>query len=149
MLGSCVPRCSVVVVVIPRVDAGRGVPAAAVTVERASWPVALGTPGPVSHAHALQESHLKELDVLILGDRLMLLEYLKLLKKHKRDADRSRSLCWTAASILPSSETANILRASVNELAIMSPKDTNLPVIDTPSVTVPAGVLRLLAVAPL
>ena len=30
--------------------------------------------------------------VIILGDRIMLQEYLALLKKHKRDADRSKAL---------------------------------------------------------
>jgi hypothetical protein len=45
----------------------------------------------------LQESHLKELNVLVLGDRIMFMEYLKLLKKHKRDADRSKSL-WSGTT---------------------------------------------------
>ena len=33
----------------------------------------------------------------MVGERILFLEYLKLLKKHKRDADRSRSL-WTATT---------------------------------------------------
>ena len=36
------------------------------------------------------------LNVLI-GDRILFLEYLILLKKHKRDADRSKAL-WTATT---------------------------------------------------
>ena len=45
----------------------------------------------------LQESHLKEIGVTMVGERILFIEYLKLLKKHKRDADRSRSL-WTATT---------------------------------------------------
>ena len=43
---------------------------------------------------------MKELGCVVLGDRLVFLEYLKLLKKHKRDADRSRSL-WSATTPVP------------------------------------------------
>jgi hypothetical protein len=46
---------------------------------------------------ALEESHLKEIGVTMVGERILFIEYLKLLKKHKRDADRSRSL-WTATT---------------------------------------------------
>lgn len=45
----------------------------------------------------LQENHLKEIGVTMVGERILFIEYLKLLKKHKRDADRSRSL-WTATT---------------------------------------------------
>lgn len=45
----------------------------------------------------VQESHLKEIGVTMVGERILFIEYLKLLKKHKRDADRSRSL-WTATT---------------------------------------------------
>ena len=45
----------------------------------------------------LQEDHLKEMKVMVVGDRVRFLEYLKLLKKLKRDADRSKSL-WTATT---------------------------------------------------
>lgn len=34
---------------------------------------------------------------MVLGDRIMFLEFLKLLKKHKRDADRSKSL-WSGTT---------------------------------------------------
>lgn len=40
---------------------------------------------------------MKELNVLVLGDRIMFMEFLKLLKKHKRDADRSKSL-WSGTT---------------------------------------------------
>ncbi len=43
---------------------------------------------------------MKELGVVVLGDRLVFLEYLKLLKKHKRDADRSKSL-WSGTTPVP------------------------------------------------
>ena len=42
-------------------------------------------------------SHLKEIGCVVVGDRIIFLEYLKLLKKHKRDADRSRAL-WNATT---------------------------------------------------
>ena len=44
---------------------------------------------------ALREEHIKELGCAVLGDRILFMEYLALLKKHKRDLDRSKSL-WTA-----------------------------------------------------
>ena len=54
-----------------------------------------------SHTHSVlshaQESHLKELGCANVGDRIIFLEFLKLLKKHKRDADRSKSL-WNATT---------------------------------------------------
>ena len=40
---------------------------------------------------------MKELGVLVLGDRIMFMEFLKFLKKHKRDADRSKSL-WSGTT---------------------------------------------------
>lgn len=40
---------------------------------------------------------MKELGVLVLGDRINFLEFLKQLKKHKRDADRSKSL-WSGTT---------------------------------------------------
>ncbi|XP_064384259.1 uncharacterized protein LOC135333263 [Halichondria panicea] len=46
---------------------------------------------------ALEEPHLQELKVMVIGDRIIFLEYLKLLKKHKRDADRSKAL-WTGVT---------------------------------------------------
>lgn len=46
---------------------------------------------------ALEESHLKELGCANVGDRIIFLEFLKLLKKHKRDADRSKSL-WNGTT---------------------------------------------------
>lgn len=45
----------------------------------------------------LEESHLKEIGCTVVGDRVVFLEYLKLLKKHKRDADRSRAL-WSGTT---------------------------------------------------
>ena len=44
---------------------------------------------------ALREEHIKELGCTVLGDRILFMEYLALLKKHKRDLDRSKAL-WTA-----------------------------------------------------
>ena len=44
---------------------------------------------------ALREEHIKELGCAVLGDRILFMEYLSLLKKHKRDLDRSKAL-WTA-----------------------------------------------------
>ena len=44
---------------------------------------------------ALREEHIKELGCAVLGDRILFMEYLALLKKHKRDLDRSKAL-WTA-----------------------------------------------------
>ena len=50
------------------------------------------------HAHThTQESHLIEMGIHVIGDRIVFLEYLKLLKKHKRDADRSQSL-WSGST---------------------------------------------------
>lgn len=46
---------------------------------------------------SLEEAHMKELGVLVLGDRIMFMEFLKFLKKHKRDADRSKSL-WSGTT---------------------------------------------------
>lgn len=46
---------------------------------------------------ALTESHMKEMGCCVLGDRILFLDYLVLLKKHKRDADRSRAL-WHATT---------------------------------------------------
>ena len=46
---------------------------------------------------SLQESHLKEMNVMVVGDRIVFLEYLKQLKKHKRDADRSKAL-WNGTT---------------------------------------------------
>lgn len=46
---------------------------------------------------ALQESHLKELGCDRVGDRLTLLDYLHVLKKHKKDLDRSQAL-WTGTT---------------------------------------------------
>ena len=45
----------------------------------------------------LTRSHLKDMGFTIVGDRITFLEYLKQLKKHKRDLDRSRAL-WTATT---------------------------------------------------
>jgi len=50
---------------------------------------------------ALREEHIKELGCAVLGDRILFMEYLALLKKHKRDLDRSKSL-WTAQTPLNS-----------------------------------------------
>ena len=44
---------------------------------------------------ALREEHIKELGCAVLGDRILFMEYLALLKKHKRDLDRSKAL-WSA-----------------------------------------------------
>ena len=64
------------------------------------------TPPPASHPLSLlplppptpsQESHLKEIGINIVGDRIVFMEYLKLLKKHKRDADRSKAL-WNGTT---------------------------------------------------
>ena len=44
-----------------------------------------------------QETHLREIGISIVGDRLVFMDYLKLLKKHKRDADRSKSL-WSGTT---------------------------------------------------
>ena len=52
------------------------------------------TPSPLTPS---QEIHLREIGINIVGDRIIFMEYLKLLKKHKRDADRSRSL-WNATT---------------------------------------------------
>lgn len=46
---------------------------------------------------SLTEDHMKEMGCAVLGDRILLIEYLSLLKKHKRDADRSRAL-WNATT---------------------------------------------------
>jgi len=46
---------------------------------------------------ALEEVHLKEIGITVVGDRLVFMDYLKLLKKHKRDADRSKSL-WSGTT---------------------------------------------------
>ena len=46
---------------------------------------------------ALSEEHLKELDVMLLGDRVLFLEYLAILKKKKRQLERSTSL-WTGTT---------------------------------------------------
>ena len=46
---------------------------------------------------ALEESHLREIGINIVGDRIIFMEYLKLLKKHKRYADRSKSL-WNGTT---------------------------------------------------
>lgn len=43
---------------------------------------------------ALEEVHQKELGCDKVGDRIMLLDYLKVLKKHKKDLDRSQAL-WS------------------------------------------------------
>ena len=43
---------------------------------------------------ALREEHIKELGCAVLGDRILFMEYLQLLKKHKKDLDRSRAL-WS------------------------------------------------------
>ena len=51
----------------------------------------------MSHHLSVQESHLKELGCANIGDRIIFLEFLKLLKKHKRDADRSRAL-WSGTT---------------------------------------------------
>ena len=40
---------------------------------------------------------MKELGCANVGDRIIFLEFLKLLKKHKRDADRSRAL-WNGTT---------------------------------------------------
>ena len=45
----------------------------------------------------LTEEHMKEMGCAVLGDRILFLDYLALLKKHKRDADRSRAL-WNATT---------------------------------------------------
>ena len=44
---------------------------------------------------ALKEEHIKELGCAVLGDRILFMEYLALLKKHKKDLDRSKAL-WSA-----------------------------------------------------
>ncbi|XP_003385689.1 PREDICTED: uncharacterized protein LOC100634434 [Amphimedon queenslandica] len=46
---------------------------------------------------ALSEDHMKEMGCAVLGDRILFMEYLQLLKKHKRDADRSRAL-WSGTT---------------------------------------------------
>jgi hypothetical protein len=46
---------------------------------------------------SLQEEHIKEMGCAVLGDRILFMDYLQLLKKHKRDADRSKSL-WTGTT---------------------------------------------------
>ena len=40
---------------------------------------------------------MKEMQCCVIGDRILFLEYLKLLKKHKRDLDRSKAL-WTGTT---------------------------------------------------
>ena len=46
---------------------------------------------------ALTEEHMKELACSVLGERILFLEYLAVLKRHKRDADRSKAL-WSAST---------------------------------------------------
>lgn len=46
---------------------------------------------------SLEESHLKDMGFHIVGDRITFLDYLKQLKKHKRDLDRGRAL-WNATT---------------------------------------------------
>ena len=46
---------------------------------------------------ALTEEHMKELTCAVLGQRILFLEYLALLKRHKRDADRSKTL-WSVTT---------------------------------------------------
>lgn len=46
---------------------------------------------------ALTEEHMKELTCAVLGQRVLFLEYLAVLKRHKRDADRSKTL-WSVTT---------------------------------------------------
>ena len=46
---------------------------------------------------ALTEEHLKELNVMLLGDRVLFLEYLGILRKKKRQQERAKSL-WTGTT---------------------------------------------------
>ena len=48
---------------------------------------------------ALREEHVKELGFRVLGERLLFLEYLSVLKKNKRDLDRSKAL-WSITTPL-------------------------------------------------
>ena len=43
---------------------------------------------------SMTEDHMKELGCAVLGDRIAFMNYLDLLKRHKREADRSKSL-WS------------------------------------------------------
>ncbi|KAL5479820.1 hypothetical protein EMCRGX_G023406 [Ephydatia muelleri] len=46
---------------------------------------------------AMTEEHMKEMGCAVLGDRIAFINYLDLLKRHKREADRSKSL-WSGVT---------------------------------------------------
>lgn len=86
----------------------------------------------LAHHHVVCPSrrHLQEMQCGVVGDRILFMGYLALLKKHKRDLDRSKAL-WTGTTPVPKLAYHRNFGEFCFQVSLPSPVPPSLPLPST------------------